>query len=586
MFRDCASATLSETQGRTREDAGEVGSLTESAQEIREIGAGQLSRPSLTECDGRELKQLLGAGSRWLEQHVALINELNVYPVPDGDTGTNMLLTMQAVMREIDGLGSDESVSAVAHAAAHGALMGARGNSGVILSQIFRGFARSLDDKEAFDAADFVVAAQEASDTAYKGVVKPVEGTILTVAREAAAAAALAAADNVDLYTMFERTLEAANAAVEFTPDLLPVLKEAGVVDAGGKGLAVIMEGGLRFLRGESVGAGAAMEEAVELHAAADSHAWGELEYGYDVQFILKGEDLDVTSIRANIDAMGESTLVVGDSHLVKVHVHVQNPGEPLSYGVSLGTLSDVIVENMDEQYQDFATGQARPPVAMEEITDIATVAVVSGPGLIRIFESLGVSAIVHGGQTMNPSTEEILAAVESLNARSAILLPNNPNIILAAKQAQELATKQVYVVPTRTIPQGVGALLAFNLQIDAETNARLMEGVLEDIQTIEVTRAIRSTTLNGLQVQEGDIIGLLNDDLVACGSDAVEVVLQTTESLEMDDYEIVTIYYGEGVGEEEANTLAEVIEEKYPFVEIEIKDGGQMHYDYIISVE
>jgi DAK2 domain fusion protein YloV len=569
--------------------SGRLAGLTKDAQEMQETGersVGQLNRSSLIACDGRELKLLLEAGSHWLERNAAMINALNVYPVPDGDTGTNMLLTMQAVMREINGVGADESVSAVAHAAAHGALMGARGNSGVILSQILRGFARALDGKETFDAVDFAAAAKEASVTAYKGVIKPVEGTILTVAREAAAAAAMAAAANADLYTLFERTMEAAKAAVALTPDLLPVLKEAGVVDAGGQGLAVIMEGGLRLLRGESVGADAAIEKAVELHSTADAHTRGELGYGYDVQFILKGENLDVDEIRANIDAMGESTLVVGDSRLVKVHVHAQNPGEPLSYGVALGALSEVIVENLEEQYRQFALSQARPPVSVEEITDIATVAVVSGPGLTRIFESLGASAVVHGGQTMNPSTEELLTAVESLNARSVILLPNNPNIILTAKQAQELAAKQIYVVPTKTVPQGIGALLAFNLQADAETNARLMEQALQGIQTIEITRAVRSTTLNGLQVQEGNLIGLLNDTLVACGPDVVEVVSQATESLEMDDYEIVTIYYGEGVGEEEANTLAEAIERKYSFVEIEIKDGGQPHYEYIISVE
>jgi DAK2 domain fusion protein YloV len=573
--------------------------LTKGAQEIGERSEGELTPSSLAECGGRELKMLLTAGRQWLEQNVALVNSLNVYPVPDGDTGTNMLLTMQAALREIDGLESSEPVadvgaSAVAHAAAHGALMGARGNSGVILSQILRGFARALDGKESFDAAEFAVAAQEASATAYKGVIKPVEGTILTVAREAAAAASLAAVNNANLYTQFERALEAAKAALALTPDLLPVLKEAGVVDAGGQGLVAIMEGGMRLLRGESVGSGAAPEEVVDMHSTLQA---GEPGYGYDVQFILKGESLDVDEIRAKIDAMGESTLVVGDPRMIKVHVHVQDPGEPLSYGVALGTLSDVVVENLEEQCRDFIAGQApspvlgyrpsaRPPVAVEKITDIATVAVASGPGLTSIFESLGASAVVPGGQTMNPSTEELLAAIESLNARSVIMLPNNRNILLAAKQAQELAGKPVYVVPSQTIPQGIGALLAFNFQADAETNARIMEGVLQDIQTIEVTRAVRSTTFNGLQVQEGDLIGLLNDTLVARGSDAAEVVLQSMESLEMDDYEIVTIYFGEGVGEEEASALTKAIEERFSFLETEVKDGGQPYYEYIISVE
>lgn len=565
--------------------------------EVLKADTGTIDRSALKECGGRELRLLLEAGLRWLDQHVALVNSLNVYPVPDGDTGTNMLLTMQAAMREMEKCDSDESASAVAHAVAHGALMGARGNSGVILSQILRGFARGLDAKKSFTAVDFAFAAQEASATAYKGVIKPVEGTILTVAREAASAASLAADDDVDLYTQLERTLEAAQAAVELTPDLLPVLKEAGVVDAGGKGLTFILEGALRFLRGEDVGSeasGGSESKPAAPHPAMHFYSSlsqgmgskGELSYGYDVQFILKGDDLNVDEIRSKVNAMGESTLVVGDSRVIKVHVHVQNPGEPLSYGVALGSLSDVVVENLDEQHREFSKGQLSLTTAVEKRTDTATVAVVSGPGMVRIFESLGVSAIVPGGQTMNPSTEEMLSAVEALNAHSVILLPNNANVVLAAKQAQELAKKEVYVVPTESLPQGIGAMLAFNLLSGAGDNAKAMEEAIKDIHTIEITRAVRSTSFNGLPVQEGEHISLLDDDLVACNSDVASVLLRATESLDMDDYEILTMYYGEGVGEEEVASLVEVIEEKFPSLEIEVKDGGQPYYEYIISIE
>jgi DAK2 domain fusion protein YloV len=543
-------------------------------------------------CTGRELKLLLEAGSIWLEKHVLTINALNVYPVPDGDTGTNMLLTMQAALRDIDNAGDPSSVAVVAQAAAQGALMGARGNSGVILSQLLRGFACALDGKDSFDARDLVAAVQEASATAYKGIIKPVEGTILTVAHDAASAVVVAAESTDDLHVLLERALEAAKAAVAMTPELLPVLKEAGVADAGGQGLAIILEGALRFLRGETLEAGAATEATVDLRLPFVS---GKLEYGYDVQFALKGQGLNVDEVRAAIDSMGESTLVVGDSNLVKVHVHVRDPGEPLSYAVSLGTLSEIIVENMDEQYRGFIGREVRPPVAVpvpkaqrrvEGITDIATVAVVNGAGLVRIFESLGISAIVPGGQSMNPSTEELLEAIESLEARNVVVLPNNSNVIPTARQARELSTKQVRVVPTRTIPQGISALLAFNFQADLDTNVGLMEQAVQSVQTIEVTRAVRPAQFNDLQAREGDVIGLVNDTLVASGSEPAAVILAAMKRFDMDSYEIVTIYYGEGIRQDQADVLAKVIEDRYPAIETEVRDGTQPYYLYIVSIE
>jgi len=533
-------------------------------------------------CSGEGLKQALAAARRWLEKHAAAVDALNVFPVPDGDTGTNMLLTMNAALAEIERWPED-SVSAVAQAVAHGALMGARGNSGVILSQLFRGFARSLDSQATLSAHEFARAAQEACDTAYHGVVKPVEGTILTVAREAARAAREAAGQTEDLVEVLTRVVETAQATNALTPELLPVLKEAGVVDAGGQGLVYILEGMLRFLHGESVVIDTEMDAVVHLKSTLGAGPEG---YGYDVQFLIKGEILDVDQIRETIGAMGESTLVVGDAHLVKVHVHVHDPGIPISFGVSQGIISDVVVENMEAQYQKFIMGRARTALATEEVTDIATACVVPGEGLRRIFESLGASIIVYGGQTMNPSIQEILTAIESAGAEKVLVLPNNSNVILAANQACQLTQKRAVVVPTKTVPQGISALLAFNFQADLETNAERMMHAASEIQTVEITRAVRSTQINDIQVSEGDVIGLLNDQLVAAGQDYAEVAFDVLSQASPEDCEVVTIYFGQDASQAEADTLAQQIGESYPNLELEVHAGGQAHYRYIISLE
>jgi DAK2 domain fusion protein YloV len=535
------------------------------------------------QCDGQSLKLALFAARQWLEKHAAAVNALNVFPVPDGDTGTNMLLTMNAALAEIGRSSDENSVSVIAHAVAHGALMGARGNSGVILSQIFRGFARALDDKATFSAREFADAAQEACDTAYQGVVKPVEGTILTVTREAARAAREAAGRQTgDIVEALAQVVEAARVTNALTPELLPVLKEAGVVDAGGQGLVYILEGALRYLQGESLDIDIEIDAVVDLKSMLGA---GEEGYGYDVQFLISGESLDVDQIRITIDAMGECALVVGDASLVKVHVHVHDPGVPISYGVSQGVIGDVVVENMEGQYQGFVSARARA-VDTEEITNIATICVAPGEGLKRVFESLGVSAIVHGGQTMNPSTQEILGAIQSVSTEEVLVLPNNSNVILAARQASELSSKNVIVVPTKTVPQGISALLAFNYQADIETNAERMTLAASEIETIEVTRAVRSTQINGIDVSEGDIIGLLNDRLVAAGGDYTAVILDVLIQASADDYEVATIYYGGDATLAEANELAEQIVARYPGLEIEVHEGGQAHYRHILSLE
>jgi len=537
--------------------------------------------------DGERFKRLVYAGLVWLRQHQEEINALNVFPVPDGDTGTNMVLTMQSAWDEVANE-QESNLGRVVHRVAHGALMGARGNSGVILSQIWRGMARYLDNKEWLTAADLAAALEEGARTAYKGVIRPVEGTILTVVREAAEEACLAAARTNDPQSVLERTVRRAWDALARTPDLLPVLAEAGVVDAGGQGLCVILEGMLRALRGEVLGEPVAVAGAAATVAATPP---AEEEYGYDVQFLIVGQGLDVEAIRRDIDAMGTSALVVGDAETVKVHIHVPDPGVPLSYAVKLGSLRDVVVEDMQAQYREFVRARAQasatiaPEVAMP-LREVGVVVVTVGDGLEKVFKSLGAAAIIPGGQTMNPSTEEILGVVESVPTPKVIILPNNKNIILAARQAQELSRKEVAVVPTYSIPQGVAALLAFNHQAGLEENAAVMERAMGDVRTGEVTTATRDVTLNGVKVRQGQIIGLMDDQLVVSGETVNEVVEVLLEQMEAAEREIVTLYYGAGITQDEAEALTAHLQERYPDQSFEVVYGGQPHYFYIISVE
>ena len=537
-------------------------------------------------CGGQELKRILAAATAWLERHAEAINALNVFPVPDGDTGINMLLTMRAALAEIANM-SEHSVSAIAHAVAHGSLMGARGNSGVILSQLMRGFARALRGKETLNAADFAAAMQEASDTAYKGVIKPVEGTILTVGREAAAEAEAVARESDDLLYVLERTVAAAEASVDRTPTLLDVLAEAGVVDAGGQGLFIIMEGALRFLKGEPMEVVMPVEMATADVGPAPTHEG--MQYGYCTEFILQGQHLDLNEMRETITSMGDSALVVGDDRLIRVHVHTFHPGQVLEYATSKGILRKIKVENMEDQHQDFlrlSQEEGRLQAPVEELSDIGIVVVAPGPGLARVFESLGASAVVPGGQTMNPSTEELLQAIESLGTDNVIVLPNNKNIILAAQQTRELTSKRVVVVPTSTVPQGISALLALNYQADLEANASAMEEAIQRIQTAEITRAVRSVQVNGVEVAEGEIIGLLNGQLTTSGRDLDEVAMEMLRQMEAGRHEIVTVYFGQDVTLGGAEALAERIRADYPEQEVEVIEGGQPYYHYILSAE
>jgi DAK2 domain fusion protein YloV len=534
-----------------------------------------------TAWDGHDFKRGIEASTAWLEAHIDFVNSLNVYPVPDGDTGTNMYLTMQAALREISTV-TENSVSSVSRAMAHGALMGARGNSGVILSQIWRGVAKQLDGKLQIAASDWALALREGASTAYKGVMRPVEGTILTVVREAADAAMRAVAEGTNLLHLSEQVLQQAKATLQRTPDMLPVLKEAGVVDAGGQGLCIIFEGLVRHWRGEKV---TVVPEAHTAKVEQAGIAGGE--YGYDIQFLIDGQNLPIDAIRDMITSMGDSVLVVGDESTIKVHVHSDDPGRIMSYATTQGTLRDIVLENMQEQYQQFLTKQEpRPATVVPPQSDIAIVAVVNGDGLRRVVESLGAGATVPGGQTMNPSTEELLEAVASLPAPQVIILPNNPNVILTAEQAQRLSSKKVAVVPTKTVPQGISAVLAFNYQSDLKTNVELMERAAAQIQTIEITNAVRSVHINGMRIQEGQFIGLLNGELVEAGNDLQPVTHAMLQKLDMSSYELITVYWGADVTQEQALRLVAWIKEQYADKEVELVEGKQPYYQYIISVE
>ncbi len=549
------------------------------------------------QCNGRQLRKLAKAGLIWLEQNHQYVNSLNVFPVPDGDTGTNMLLTMRSAVARIE---DDEEihVGTVAAQLSQGALMGARGNSGVILSQIWRGLAKGLKNKETFDVHDLAVAFREASETAYNGVMRPVEGTILTVIREGAEEAEDAAQKSSDLRFVMERIIERCQQALERTPELLPVLKQAGVVDSGGQGLVYILEGMLRYATRQmrdldqmSAQVSAGMDRQIsaqELAVPVD----GQIENPYDVQFLLMGENLNVMEVRSQIDAMGDSTVVVGDENTIKVHIHVKNPGEPLAYGIGLGLITDVVVENMQMQMEDIIHTPAMNMVmsGVEQVTvqpgQIGVVAVAAGQGLSDIFRSLGAASIVEGGQTNNPSIEEIFQAVQDVPTDKVVILPNNKNIILAAEAARDLSSKQVAVVPTRNAPQGFSALLALNPDGDLDATTEGMYEAAQQISTGEITRATRSVTLDGVVCNTGEIIGLVDGRLAASGIKLDNVLAQMLKSMNVEEREIISVYRGADVTAQEADKVVSQIESIYPELEVELLPGDQAHYFYIIGAE
>ena len=537
--------------------------------------------------NGQELREMFATATSWLEKSASDIDALNVFPVPDGDTGTNMLLTMRSSVEEAY-RATDTSASAIAQALARGALMGARGNSGVILSQIWRGLAQGLTEKSSFTGSDLADALQQASIMAYKGISNPVEGTILTVVREASLASqAQAANDDNDLISVMEAIVNAANDSVANTPTLLPVLREAGVVDAGGQGLYTILEGALRYLRGETeqmqfrkpqmIASNIPQPVRLPQMVAAD-----EVPYGYCTEFLLKGEELGPDGITTRLKKKGQSLIVVGDDSTVRVHIHTLDPGNVIRYATSLGTVHQVSIRNMDEQHQDFLEMQKeRAPTV-----DIATIAVVSGDGLGDVFTSLGATAIVPGGQTMNPSTKDLLQAVKAVESDKVIILPNNRNVVLTAEQVQSLTEKRIEVVPTRTIPEGVAALLAFDYEADFETNAQLMKEAQSTVKTIEITRAVRSAQLDGLAIKKKQAIGLLDGELLAAGNNTIDILTKMLTKIDLKKNEIITIYYGADTDLDEAEQVSASIREQHPQLQVEVVRGGQPYYNYIVSIE
>ncbi|MGQ0601271.1 MAG: DAK2 domain-containing protein [Anaerolineales bacterium] len=539
-------------------------------------------------CDGQKLKQLTEAATAWLTTNQEIVNALNVFPIPDGDTGTNMLLTMQAAQREVAGR-TEQHVGQIAHAIAHGALMGARGNSGVILSQIWRGFARTLEKHETFDTAMFARALREAADTAYRGAVRPVEGTILTVVRDCATAAEDAAVRHHELRALLERIVHAANASVNRTPELLPVLKQAGVVDSGGKGLTVLLEGMLRFLRGQSLDE--PLEAVVKpLNLEAVGAAMYSIEPGQEweviVDFKPKGT-VHLPTLYKRLEDMGTAIQVGEGDGMYRVHIHLLKVrrDEPLQLAEELGTITNVHMENLLAQVEDIGAGQALP-LAKVEAGQIAVVAVSPGDGLARVLASLGAAAIVGGGQSQNPSTEEILSAIKALPTDRVIVLPNNKNIIMAAQQAAEHAGKQVRVVGSRSVPQGIAALMQFTPTGELEDVQAAMERGLSNVQTGEVTTATRTVELNGVQVNTGHYIGLHNGQLKVADNELNSALFRLLETMNTASTEVISLYYGAEATETEAEQVAEALRQKYPNHAVEFHFGGQPHYYYIISVE
>jgi uncharacterized protein len=550
----------------------------------------RLDRFKSTPIDGQTLKKLVEAGLTWLRANQQTVNLLNVFPVPDGDTGTNMVLTMQSAYNEIDQLGH-HAVGQMAAAVSQGALMGARGNSGVILSQLWRGFARALHNQEILDGPSLVRAFAEARDTAYKGVVRPVEGTILTVAKDSAAAAEEALRETSDPYEILARVVPAANASVERTPELLPVLKQAGVVDSGGKGLFFILEGMLRYVYGEPLDVPVATIQP--LSAMNLENAIEDIEPGQDfevvVDFVPAGE-LNLRNFYAELETMGTSIQVGEGEGMYRMHIHVptENRNKPADYIMGLGTITKIAMENLVAQMEDIGRRSAGGHIELVNLEpgQIAVVAVSPGRGISRVFASLGVAGIVEGGQTMNPSTKDILDVFENLPTDKVIILPNNKNIILAAQQARDVTVKNVVIIPSRTVPQGLAAMMHLNPDGDLDAVVARMTRSIEDVVTIEITTATRTVEIDGVSVEQGQVIALVNGKLAVSTVSVESACLGALEKAGTAERELITLFYGEDLTSNEANRIADAIRAAYPAQEVELQDGGQPHYQFIISVE
>jgi len=536
----------------------------------------------VTRLDGDGLRQMFSAGAQVLEANVDAVNALNVFPVPDGDTGTNMLLTLRTVVQEANEA-PGSSVSDVANAAARGALLGARGNSGVIFSQFIRGLARTFDGHVDADTALLAAAFVEGGSATYRAVSNPVEGTMLTVIRMTAEAMQAASVHDTAITDVLDAGLVAAQEAVAQTPSQLPVLKAAGVVDAGGEGFALMMDGALRALRGEDVSA-----ILLELDGATGHVAPGFLDsvesevYGFCTQFIISGQGLVPDNLRERISVMAESTVVIGDESMVRIHAHTMEPDALVELGRTWGVVDQVKIESMDAQHQEFQAAHHEEHAS----SPLGVVAVVQGSGMEAVFRSLGVGVIVTGGQTMNPSCQELLDAIDVLNADSAILLPNNSNVLPAAQQAAELATIPVRVIPTKTQPQGIAGMLAYSPDDGIADNADTMTTSATSILCGEVVSAVRDAQVDGTQVQGGQVMGLLEGKLVNASASHHDALTSLVHAAAPEAGSLVTLYWGGDVSEDDANDAVESLQHAHPGTEVEAVNGGQTHYHYLVSIE
>ena len=545
--------------------------------------------------NGLVLAEMIDLGSKNLAKNAEKINALNVFPVPDGDTGTNMNLSMSSGAKET-ATNVVENIGELGKSFSKGLLMGARGNSGVILSQLFRGMSQHIADKKEVNAKEFAEAIQNGVSIAYKAIIKPVEGTILTVAREAAEAGVKAAENTTSVVEVMEAIYAEAQASLKRTPELLPILKEVGVVDSGGQGLVCVYQGFVAALKGEKIEGLEAVETNVVDMQFEDDHDMDfmspeDIVYGFCTEFTVRldkeKKEFNEDKFREDMSKFGDSLLVISDSDYVKIHVHTETPGDVFNYGQQYGELIKIKSDNMREQHREVLRKQeAKQATAPKELKEQAMISISMGAGLSKVLTSMGVDYIVEGGQTMNPSTEDIMKAIKEVNAKNIFIFPNNKNIQLAAKQAAELAEENVFVVESKTAPQGLAAVMVYNPQAAAEENFANMQEVLSTVSTLEVTHAVRDTNIEGVEIKKNEFMGIRNGKIVVSNLSLNTVLEELLEKSLDEDSEIVTLYLGEESTEEYTDFLEQLIEEKYPDVEVELIESGQPVYPYIIGVE
>lgn len=545
--------------------------------------------------NGLVLAEMIDLGSKNLAKNAEKINALNVFPVPDGDTGTNMNLSMSSGAKET-AANVVENIGELGKSFSKGLLMGARGNSGVILSQLFRGMSQYIADKKEVNAKEFAEAIQNGVSIAYKAIIKPVEGTILTVAREAAEAGLKAAENTTSVVEVMEAIYAEAQASLKRTPELLPILKEVGVVDSGGQGLVCVYQGFVAALKGEKIEGLEAVETNLVDMQFEDNHDMDfmnpeDIVYGFCTEFTVRldkeKKEFNEDKFREDMSKFGDSLLVISDSEFVKIHVHTETPGDVFNYGQQYGELIKIKSDNMREQHREVLRKQeAKQATAPKELKEQAMISISMGAGLSKVLTSMGVDYIVEGGQTMNPSTEDIMKAIKEVNAKNIFIFPNNKNIQLAAKQAAELAEENVFVIESKTAPQGLAAVMVFNPQSSAEENFANMQEVLSTVSTLEVTHAVRDTNIEGVEIKKDEFMGIRNGKIVVSNLSLNTVLEELLEKSLDEDSEIVTLYLGEESTEEYTDFLEQLIEEKYPDVEVELIESGQPVYPYIIGVE